>query len=286
MPEGPEIRRAADRIARVVVGRPLASVYFDRATFPRLARRAAELAGQSVLRIDTHGKAMLTRLEGGLTIYSHNQLYGRWYTARAGQRPSTNRSLRMALHTETHSALLYSASEIDLLDVDGLAAHPFLAKLGPDILDETLAWRDLRAQARDPRFAGRSLAALYLDQGFVAGIGNYLRSEILFAARLNPWLRPRDLSAGEQGALARATLTIGRRAYETGGMTNPPRRVATLRRALPAAVAGHRQRAREAVRFAVFDRDGQACYDCGEIIERVEVSARRLYFCPGCQLQD
>ncbi len=286
MPEGPEIRRAADRIARVVVGQPLASVYFDRGTFPRLARQAKDLAGQTVLRIDTRGKAMLTRLDGGLTIYSHNQLYGRWYTARAGQRPNTNRSLRMALHTQTHSALLYSASEIDLLDVDGLAAHPFLSRLGPDILDETLEWRPLRDQCRDPRFARRSLAALYLDQSFVAGIGNYLRSEILFTARLNPWLRPRDLSVGELGTLARTTLTIGRRAYETGGMTNPPRRIAALRRALDPDVARHRQRAREAVRFAVFDRDGQPCYDCGDIVERVEVSARRLYFCPGCQVRD
>ena len=45
------------------------------------------------------------------------------------------RSLRVALHTRTHSALLYSASDVDLLDAEGLAGHPFLNRIGPDILD-------------------------------------------------------------------------------------------------------------------------------------------------------
>lgn len=276
MPEGPEIRRAADRIAKVLVQQPLEQVYFAPAVFPRLARRTAELTGQRVLQVDTRGKAMLTRLEGGLTIYSHNQLYGRWYVRSRGQLPSTNRSLRLALHTADHSALLYSASEIDLLDADGLAQHPFLARLGPDILAPDLTWRELLWRLKDPAFNGRSLAALYLDQGFAAGVGNYLRSEILYYAGLDPWQRPRDLSRGALGKLARTTLTLGHRAYDTGGLTNPPRRVATLRRAHPGA-------GREAIRFAVFGRDGKPCYDCDSVVQRREVSARRLYFCPRCQ---
>lgn len=276
MPEGPEIRRAADRIARVLVDQPLEQVFFESAVFPALARRARDLVGQRVTQIDTHGKAMLTRLEQGLTIYSHNQLYGRWYVSPRGSLPKTNRSLRLALHTAKHSALLYSASEIDLLDADGLALHPFLAKLGPDILDAELHWQTLRERLQSDRFCGRSLAALYLDQGFVAGVGNYLRSEILFYAGLDPWQKPRNLGNAALGKLARTTLTLGQRAYATGGYTNPPRRVAALRRAQQGA-------GREAVRFAVFGRAEQPCYDCGGLIERREVSARRLYYCAQCQ---
>ena len=39
------------------------------------------------------------------------------------------------------------------------------------------------------------LTALYLDQSFVAGIGNYLRSEILFNAGLNPFEAQRFVTA-------------------------------------------------------------------------------------------
>jgi endonuclease-8 len=34
-----------------------------------------------------------------------------------------------------HSALLYSASDIAVLDAAGIQAHPFLSRVGPDLLD-------------------------------------------------------------------------------------------------------------------------------------------------------
>ena len=105
MPEGPEIRRAADRIAKVLIGERLEDVTL---TPPALAYRRDELLGTSVTAIDTRGKAMLTRFDNGLTLYSHNQLYGRWMVARRGQMSNTGRSLRVGLHTRSHSALVLS----------------------------------------------------------------------------------------------------------------------------------------------------------------------------------
>ena len=46
----------------------------------------------------------------------------------------------------------------------------------------------------EPAFRKRSLGSLYLDQRFLAGNGNYLRSEILWAARLNPERKPAALT--------------------------------------------------------------------------------------------
>lgn len=285
MPEGPEIRRAADRIAAVLEGRQLESVVFDREAFPRLARRQQELVGARVLSLDTRGKALLTRLDNDLSIYSHNQLYGRWYVRARDNLPQTNRSLRLALHTASHSALLYSASEIDLLDADGEAQHPFLRKLGPDLLDRALSWQQLRDRLADERFHRRSLAALYLDQGFLAGVGNYLRSEILFQAGLDPWARPAALDRRQLGQLAKASLQIGQRAYADRGVCNPPRLVTRLRRAYRNSelILGADRGEHEAVRFAVFDRDGLPCHACATTVERAEVGSRRLYYCPQCQ---
>jgi formamidopyrimidine-DNA glycosylase len=49
------------------------------------------------------------------------------------------------------------------------------------VLDPLLTWRDVSRRLNEPCLRNRSLGSLYLDQGFLAGIGNYLRSEILFA---------------------------------------------------------------------------------------------------------
>ncbi|WP_439101003.1 endonuclease VIII [Congregibacter sp.] len=271
MPEGPEIRRAADRIANVLVDEPIEEVAF---AFPELQRFTPVLSGQRVLEVETRGKALLTHFDNDYAIYSHNQLYGVWKIARRGKMPATNRSLRLALHTERHSALLYSASDISVWPREELGMHPFLATLGPDLLSAKLEWRDISERLAMPRFAGRSLAALYLDQHFLAGSGNYLRSEILFCAGINPKRRPRDLSRGERGLLARETLKLPRRSYETGGITLPPRLAATLKK----KVKGFERR-----RFYVFGRDGRACYQCGDTIRRDSIGSRRIYWCPKCQ---
>jgi endonuclease-8 len=176
MPEGPEIRRAADQIARAIAGRPATDVYFR---FPHLRPLREHLVGETVTAVDTRGKAILIRFANGLVIFSHNQLYGRWYVERDGSQPATTRELRLAIRNAEYSALLYSASEIEVLDASGLELHPFLSRLGPDVLSPDLEPARLAERLREPCFARRQLATLLLDQGFVAGLGNYLRSEVL-----------------------------------------------------------------------------------------------------------
>ncbi len=271
MPEGPEIRLAADEVAAVLENQQIDSVQFG---LPPLRRYDEALQGATVTRVETRGKAMLTHFDHGMTIYSHNQLYGLWKIVKRGTLPKTNRSLRLALHTATHSALLYSASDISVWQTDNLHEHPFLARIGPDILDATLSWQSIAARLQEKRFAGRSLAALYLDQKFLAGVGNYLRAEILFFAGLNPLAKPALLTRGQRGELARATLSVSKRSYDTRGLTNKPALVRSLRA---------KGLSRAQLRFAVFGRDGRDCYDCGTKIVRESVSARRLYFCPVCQ---
>ena len=271
MPEGPEIRRAADNLADVLVGRDITSVRFGQA---RLRGQAARLKGHKIIDIETRGKALLTHFDHGLSIYSHNQLYGVWKVVTGHKLPASTRAVRLVLQTESHSAILYSASDISVWPTAELQGHPFLAKIGPDIMDRNLAWRDIAARLRQAEFASRELAALYLDQSFLAGNGNYLRSEILHEARLHHQRRPNDLSRSEIGRLSRSTLAISRRSYETGGITLAPRLSQSLQR---------QGLSREWRRFYVFGREDFPCYHCGQGILRKEVGSRRLYFCPQCQ---
>lgn len=273
MPEGPEIRRAADKIAKVLVEKPLESVFF---AFAELQGHSEELANSYIIALETRGKALLTHFANGLTVYSHNQLYGRWNVVKKGELPVTGRSLRMAFHTENHSALLYSASDISVWETSRLLEHPFLAKIGPDILSMQLDWKQVKSILASAKFRNRAVAAFYLDQSFLAGIGNYLRSEILFFAGINPWAKPRQLSTKQITALAKCTLEVSRRSYETGGITNPAGRVKQLK-ALGLSRSKHRH--------AVFGREAADCFVCGSRIVKDSVASRRLYWCPCCQLE-
>jgi endonuclease-8 len=246
MPEGPEIRRAADKVAAVLVGKNIEEVGFG---LERLKRFEKRLSGHTVTAVDTH-------------------------TVRRPRMPKTQRQLRVELCTETHKALLYSASDIAVLDAKGLLAHPFLNRVGPDILDRKLSASQIVERLQAPEFRNRALGSLYLDQAFLAGNGNYLRSEILWAAGIEPMRKPASLSTDERAALARETLKIARRSYRSGGVTVAP--------GLASKLKGDGL-SRENYRFYVFGRAGQPCRDCGSAIERRTMGSRQLFTCRHCQ---
>jgi endonuclease-8 len=112
--------------------------------------------------VEPLGKALLIRFEDGPTMYSHNQLYGRWFIRERGVLPSTRRQLRAAIHTPRASALLYSASQIEVLDDEGIAAHPYLSKLGLDLLSDGATPSRVRERMLEPRFRRRMLGGLLL----------------------------------------------------------------------------------------------------------------------------
>lgn len=271
MPEGPEIRLAADEVAEAIVNRATAEVFF---AFDRLKEFEPALTGQTVLAVETYGKAILTRFDNQLNIYSHNQLYGKWIIRNAYDFPDTNRQLRLAIHTQQKSALLYSASEIDVLHDNDLSSHPFLSKIGPDLLDPTLTIEQVAERFASDRFRRKRLTTLLLDQHFLAGLGNYLRSEVLYVARVNPALRPTDCTPAQIDALAQATVELTRQSYATRGLTIDLTLMETLK------ASGWKRRK---YRWWVFERDGDACHACGSAILKEEIGGRRLYYCPTCQ---
>ena len=127
---------------------------------------------------------------------------------------------------------------------------------------------------REPRFRNRALGSLYLDQGFLAGNGNYLRSEILWTAGLDPRRRPAEVAPEQLERLAAETLRIARRSYRTRGVTVAP----GLARSLKAEGLNYEQ-----YRFYVFGREGLPCYRCDTLVERRIMGSRNIFVCPSCQ---
>lgn len=271
MPEGPEIRRAADKLEKAIALEPIDEIFF---AFDHLKRYEEILQGDRILQVQTYGKALLLRFACQINIYSHNQLYGLWYVRKPYDYPQTNRQLRLAIHTSRKSALLYSASDIAVLQNDEILIHPFLSRLGPDVLDPAVTPDQIAARFLDKRFYRRGLPTLLLDQHFLCGLGNYLRSEVLFVAGVYPTLRPVDCTPNQITRLAEAAIALSRQSYATAGITNDLQRVAQLKQ------DGYK---RYQYRFYVFSRDRLPCFACGTEIRKDVFGGRRLYYCPTCQ---
>ena len=204
MPEGPEIHRAANTIRRALEGQIITHVECPYATIRGQEHR---FLGKEVLRVKARSKAMLIHV-GDDVLYSHNQLYGRWTVQKkTSKERKTNRSLRIKFETETHVACLWSATDIELLEPWEVEQHPYIARLGPDVADEEIEFGPVLEQIQNKKFGGRQLCHLLLDQSFLAGVGNYLRSEILFNSGLHPSRKLNSLNSEEQNQLAESAIS-------------------------------------------------------------------------------
>ena len=271
MPEGPEVRRAADRIERAVARQPLVRCVLEH---PVLAAAQDEFEDVVLNSVDTYGKAFVLNFSNNRSIYVHLQLYGRWVTGLLKSKDKTKRTLRMRLETKTHFASLYSATDIFLLKPEDVPKHPFIKKIGPDLLKKGYRANHVSQRLAKAKFERRKLGGLLLDQSVFAGIGNYLRSEILFRANLHPDRKLKSLSKEERKSLASMIYGTTQRAYVTGGLTVDDAHVAQCKK---------RGLTRRNYRHYVFDREGRSCPMCGTEVQKVMSAGRRLYFCPVCQ---
>jgi len=273
MPEGPEIWRISDRLGDALSGREVREIFF---AFDHLKEYEQRLTGRKITVVEPRGKAILTRFENELNIYSHNQLYGKWMISENGEMPDTNRKLRLAIHNQSASARLFSASEIEVLDDREMEEHDYLQKLGPDLLHPDVAFENVFRRYDSDEFRNRKLSTLLLDQGFLGGIGNYLRSEIMFLSGIHPDRKLRECTHEEREALAQNSLELARRSYETGGITTEPKIVEALKR---------EGSSRRNYRHYVYGRPDKRCHKCGTVIEVKKTGGRKVFFCPECQVE-
>ncbi|WP_413320520.1 DNA-formamidopyrimidine glycosylase family protein [Agrococcus sp. 1P02AA] len=182
--------------------------------------------------------------------------------------------VRVRLLTETAVADLRGPTVCEVLEPAQVQA--LAQRLGPD--PEAPTESRAKAQARFVARASRSnqaIGQLLMDQSVVAGIGNVYRAELLFRARIDPHRPGSQVTAEELRALWRDWVKLLRIGVETGQMLT----IDGLRGAKRTAALANR-----ADRHWVYKREGLPCRRCGTAVALETMQARKLYWCPGCQL--
>lgn len=243
MPEGDSLRRAAVALQALVGERLSVTAMHPRARVTGVAERVDGLRLEAV---EAHGKNLLLRFEGGVTVRSHLGMTGAWRVVAA--ETDVRGTPWLVLRGSRSQAVLRGGARLHV------SSRP-PRRLGPDILADPLDAATIVANvlAAEPH---RPVGDVLLDQAVVAGIGNIWRSEALWAARVSPWRPIRDVGAGEVESAVREAHCLMRRSVEG-----------------------------EAPKRRVYRRAGRPCFRCGEPIEsgRIGEHARNAYWCPVCQ---
>lgn len=297
MSEGPEVRRTADRIAEVLVGRTIEAVELRKRSSGPGDELAARVVGTRVKDVRTHGKNIVVVFTRGLYLHNHMMMWGKWRTYsrraydagrakppprvrwRSERAPDPSRQpqdvadvrqdsrVRLVLATVDHVAIQFNGPILRFSRSDPSAAGS-IERLGPDALAGALPVAAVE-HALEARGA-KTLADLLLDQTFVAGIGNKYKSDILFLLGLHPFRRASSLDAGERRRLFAEIPRMLRFGYENAGRSRP-------------LEDGESPRSWD-TRHWVFRRGGRPCWHCGATIRTDRASSARVtYWCPRCQ---
>jgi endonuclease-8 len=263
VPEGDNIHRTAATLDRWLAGRLITAARARSGGLP-----VHRLVGASVTAVEPRGKHLLLHLSSGDVLHSHLGMTGAWHVYTAGERwRRSDRQAGIVLEAGERVAVCFNAPVIEVLAGRDLRAHPWLSRLGPDVLGDELDLGAVRRRARDRQRAGavQTAADLLLDQEVASGIGNIYRCESLFLCRVHPWTPVDALDDEEVDRLVATAADLLRSAAGAGP-----------------GVGGFRA---GRGRTWVYRRAGRPCRRCGTPVRarRLGSQARTVYWCPSCQ---
>lgn len=281
MSEGPEIHRLAGELAEEFVGSRMVALETRlKKALAWLEMHPGFVEGKEILRIYAAGKNLIWELEDDLYFQFHLLMWGkvRTYTLRYRLPPDPQR--RAVIVTTSRQFTLVNGQVFNIGIGNPFEQLPTLREIGPDICvvpfnRELFLERLNRFDNRD-----REIGPVLLDQTVAAGLGNYLKSDILFECGLSPWLLVGALTPEQQNCLADVTPEVARRAIRNRGQTVTDEVMSAL-----LADPAH-PNPRWSDRHWVFRQTNKPCKVCGTPIKQRRQgpdAGRQTFFCPQCQ---
>jgi len=254
MAEGPVVHYYSRQLSSVLQNKRVEIVFGPK----KLKAAESSLQGAVVTGVEAHGKQFRIHISDGRILLVHLMMWGSWRIYRNGatwDKPLKN--ARLIMRTDSHEVVVFSAPIVKLLTQSEFLSEPRWSDLGPDPLRE-----DFSEDEFSRRFDGcqdREIGAVIMDQQVVSGIGNILKSEILYRARVDPRRLVSKLSARERDNILHWTKKLMR----------------TWLDEIP--------RGRKNSWIQVYRKSGQLCPDCRDTIQFFRQAKRITFACPTCQ---
>ena len=278
MPEGDTIYRTARALQRAIGGKVVTGFETGLAKLARV-NDDAQLIGRMIEKVESRGKWCLIYFSSDLILATHMLMSGSWHLYRAGARWQMTRSrMRIVIRTVDWEAVAFSVQVAEFYTAQSLRTNSQIPKLGPDILSQGFTVEDgvARLIAHGKENPDEQVAVAILNQGVLAGLGNVYKSEVCFAAGVNPFRAMRTITLLE---MERVVGFAQRYMRENVAEGQGDGIVTTLegRRTM------HSMNREE--RLWVYKRQGQECRRCGApvMMRKQGVQARSTYWCPECQ---
>jgi len=263
MPEGDTIYRAARALDRAIGGKVVTGFETGLAKLARV-NDDAPLVGRVVEKVESRGKWCLIFFSGDLILGTHMLMSGSWHLYRPGERWRMGRArMRVVIRAGDEKggweAVGFNIPVAEFHTARSLERSSQVPKLGPDILaDEfTVTGGVARLTEYATENPDAEIAVVLLNQRVLAGLGNVYKSEVAFAAGVNPFRAMKTITQREM----QATVEISQRYMKANVVDGKGDGIVTY--------SGNRRTthsSNRAERLWVYRRQGQECRRCGTAV--------------------
>jgi endonuclease-8 len=283
MPEGDTIYRSARALQKAIGGRVVTAFETQLAKLASVNDQSP-LVGRTVERVEAQGKWCLIYFSGDLILATHMLMSGSWHIYRTGEKWfMSRRNMRVAITCGEMQAVVFNVQLAEFYTARTLARNSQIPSLGPDVLSNTFSVESGVAALREraATHPGDEIAVVLLNQRVMAGLGNVYKSEVAFAAGVNPFRRMSTITQREMEAMVDASQRYMQANVNDGGPRGASGEgIVTY--------SGNRRTTHsmtQADRTWVYGRQGQECRRCGALIEmrKQGEQVRSTYWCPQCQ---
>jgi endonuclease-8 len=278
MPEGDTIYRAARALQKAIGGRVVIGFETGLAKLARVDDDEP-LVGRVVEKVESRGKWCLIYFSGDLMLVTHMLMSGSWHLYRPGERWQMRRDrMRVVIRTADWEAVAFNVPVAEFHTARSLERSSQVPKLGPDILSDgfTVQGGVARLAEYGRENPEAEVAVVLLNQRVLAGLGNVYKSEVAFAAGVNPFRAMRTITPREMEVM----VETSQRYMKANVVDGAGDGIVTYSGNRRTTHSSNREE-----RLWVYGRQGMECRRCGTAVmmRKQGVQARSTYWCPECQ---
>ena len=306
MPELPEVETIVRDLRKKVLKRTFLDVWVDT---PKIIKRPKdfekfkkEVKNKKILKIRRRAKNIIFELSGDCILLIHQKLtghllYGLWELGQGRWIPKIDDVMKDRVNTYIHLLFyldngkmlalsdLRKFAKVELWEKEEFYSSKDFKNLGPEPLDKDFTFNKFKEIFKNPLFIHSRKAAggeprqrrgkikqVLMDPKVIAGIGNIYSDEILWRSKVHPQKNISELEILELKSIYQNIKKVLLLAIKLRGESISDFRDLQGKK-------GFFDTERR-----VYQREGEKCSRCGELIRRLKIGGRSAHFCPNCQV--
>jgi formamidopyrimidine-DNA glycosylase len=226
MPEGPEVSILTNSLNKLLKNKTLIKVkvlkggkYENKP--PKNYITFTKTLPLKVNRIRNKGKLMYWEFSNDTIMINHLNMTGIWTIGKKLKHSALEFRFKRSdssLNDDEDDLILYYIDIRRFGRVEFTDNKLFLNDIGPDIVnDKSFSFKDFLKIAKTKKRI--NITKFLMDQKNISGIGNYIKSEVLYEAKISPHRNIEDLSDEELKRIYLATKKITKLSLDWGGMS-------------------------------------------------------------------